>query len=697
MSVIIIIVIAVLILVGLNSSGRKICYECGAKYSRNNWDYHSGNKEFCSKNCLDDFQEDDNKKPTQISNKTKSNISKIPFVKKQSITTTCSPHRISRDNKSNILDYIHLMIKKGRYDLGGILETTIDDYYEFLEEDYFKYYNLKRKNISTQKMNEIRASIDYFYENYDDGDPTWNHRADYKGKLIDLTDGDMGIKGYKKFYYNYKSQYLSIEKMDEKRKLIEEKYTSPKYTYKDKLKFLNQPDSKNLSRISQCEFPEKIEKKLEFLIEAIDERYNKEYWKDDYYRLKNEYYYEDDFDFFKKRYKQKYDEYYIPPEEKYLDFKWENENEIKRSVSVVMRNQQLFFNMIIFESYLKGIEINYNAVREYLNQLEFKNDYIYKCYILIDVLEFLDTNNEHILLNLIDNDYFILSGIDNHTYRRWNFILHYVLNSKEKIGVKRAIQILKLSNIDKHTLRNVPEIFEGFNDLVNKQVCKIINERKSEINDLLTHTYEDISTIDAFIVNIRYCLVLMDRNTKINRERPLRYEYGIFLVDFFKKFANKNITRTYKNIDKEKISIEFIELCDDIYREAENHVREKNDLPKVGEGWVSETALFNKIKDKYPKYKVRHDYGVSWLKPQRLDVYIDELNIGFEYQGVQHSRPIEFFGGKEAFKKNQERDAKKKRLCEENGCVLVYVYPEDDEDVVNKKIEDAVASVENNA
>ena len=70
----------------------------------------------------------------------------------------------------------------------------------------------------------------------------------------------------------------------------------------------------------------------------------------------------------------------------------------------------------------------------------------------------------------------------------------------------------------------------------------------------------------------------------------------------------------------------------------------------------------------------------KWLGRQHLDIYIPELKIAVEYQGRQHSEPVEFFGGQEAFEKNLERDARKKRLCDENGVNLLYVYPETDRD-----------------
>ncbi len=79
-----------------------------------------------------------------------------------------------------------------------------------------------------------------------------------------------------------------------------------------------------------------------------------------------------------------------------------------------------------------------------------------------------------------------------------------------------------------------------------------------------------------------------------------------------------------------------------------------------------------------------------WTDVYFLDIYFPKLNIGVEYQGEQHFRPISFFGGEEAFKQNQERDKRKKKLCLENKCKLIYVYPEYDFEQVLKEIETAL-------
>ena len=73
-----------------------------------------------------------------------------------------------------------------------------------------------------------------------------------------------------------------------------------------------------------------------------------------------------------------------------------------------------------------------------------------------------------------------------------------------------------------------------------------------------------------------------------------------------------------------------------IVRECENTVREEMDLPKIGEGWISETELYYQIKKAFPREIVIHHGRPAWLGRQHLDVYLPKKNIAIEYQGNQH-------------------------------------------------------------
>lgn len=113
--------------------------------------------------------------------------------------------------------------------------------------------------------------------------------------------------------------------------------------------------------------------------------------------------------------------------------------------------------------------------------------------------------------------------------------------------------------------------------------------------------------------------------------------------------------------------------CKNILKQAEDIYREAIGMPKVGEGWISETELYYKISDSFKELQVIHHASPKWLGRQHLDIFIPKYKIGIEYQGAQHYKPIDFFGGQDAFEKNVKRDLRKKQICEKHGCKLIYV------------------------
>ena len=88
----------------------------------------------------------------------------------------------------------------------------------------------------------------------------------------------------------------------------------------------------------------------------------------------------------------------------------------------------------------------------------------------------------------------------------------------------------------------------------------------------------------------------------------------------------------------------------------------------------------------FPKEKIVHHGRPSWLNPQHLDIFLPIRNIGIEFQGRQHTEPIEFFGGEEALQKRKKLDLKKKMLCSRNGCKLILVYDGYDFDEIKDEV-----------
>lgn len=112
--------------------------------------------------------------------------------------------------------------------------------------------------------------------------------------------------------------------------------------------------------------------------------------------------------------------------------------------------------------------------------------------------------------------------------------------------------------------------------------------------------------------------------------------------------------------------------CISLIRDAENTWHEECDLPRIGEGWVSETRLFYELKAAFPDNDIVQHYRQKWLGRQHLDIAFPDMRVAIEYQGAQHDQPVAFFGGEEAFARTLERDRRKFNKCRRHGWRLIY-------------------------
>jgi hypothetical protein len=95
---------------------------------------------------------------------------------------------------------------------------------------------------------------------------------------------------------------------------------------------------------------------------------------------------------------------------------------------------------------------------------------------------------------------------------------------------------------------------------------------------------------------------------------------------------------------------------------------------KVGEGWTSETVLYHVMRSVFPEVTILRHHRPEWLGGLELDLFMVEPNIGVEYQGVQHFKPVKHWGGEDGLRRLRERDRRKKKLCEARGVILVCFY-----------------------
>ncbi len=180
-------------------------------------------------------------------------------------------------------------------------------------------------------------------------------------------------------------------------------------------------------------------------------------------------------------------------------------------------------------------------------------------------------------------------------------------------------------------------------------------------------------------------ILIKEKETKeginiLERWKETKSNYNIF-TGSFNSYAMPDVP--YYNFGYyPEVRIEIQQLT----RDAENTVRDEMGIPHIGEGWVSETELYYKIKQAFPNIEIVHHASPNWLGAQHIDIFIPSKMVGIEYQGIQHFKPVDYFGGEESFKANQKRDRIKRRKCTKNGVQLLEVNE-------NYKIEDLIKQI----
>lgn len=164
------------------------------------------------------------------------------------------------------------------------------------------------------------------------------------------------------------------------------------------------------------------------------------------------------------------------------------------------------------------------------------------------------------------------------------------------------------------------------------------------------------------------------------------------ILDFFEMSIEEYfVARENKTLSLSEISqLEktYAKQIRKVWKIIENEVRIKFSFKKIGEAWTSETVLYHLVCSLFSDKKTIRHFRPDYLDKLELDIYIPSLNLGIEYQGIQHFKEIRHWGGKQALIKTQERDNRKKQLCALNNIYLIYFYYSEElsEELVREKL-----------
>ena len=253
------------------------------------------------------------------------------------------------------------------------------------------------------------------------------------------------------------------------------------------------------------------------------------------------------------------------------------------------------------------------------------------------------------------------------------------------------IEKQEVTKLDWHysSLTREGRLFDKYIDQVNS--CNILEEKKYDPRYYNLWTTYSPQFIQTEVLDKGYYLVNIDiykhKNWRGGKRAPdftkftsfheiVKDTIGANAIEFTGR-SHKIADQTFYEVNLQRdnrkrqvIGNEFLDAIDDILREAENFLREKHGLPKIGEGWISEMTLFKLIDSVF--HDAEHHVSQAWLAHQHLDIFIPSMNLAFEYQGKQHYEPIDFFGGKVSFDRIKQLDELKMKKCKSNNIYLIH-------------------------
>lgn len=164
---------------------------------------------------------------------------------------------------------------------------------------------------------------------------------------------------------------------------------------------------------------------------------------------------------------------------------------------------------------------------------------------------------------------------------------------------------------------------------------------------------------------------------------------------FIKKFPDYLLMESYKGMQekhliKHECGFIFKQRLSDFFDKDNRHIcpKCKKNLKRVSKGHEKIRSILDKKSISFYEEYFLHN---SLL---RFDFYfeIGENKYAIEYNGEQHYRPIEYFGGEESFKQQQERDNRKRQYCLNNNINLLEISYKEKLDTIENIISDFLNS-----
>lgn len=205
--------------------------------------------------------------------------------------------------------------------------------------------------------------------------------------------------------------------------------------------------------------------------------------------------------------------------------------------------------------------------------------------------------------------------------------------------------------------------------LLENPNIKLLDKDVSRLKDKLTFKCEKCN--NTFKRNVYeffksqkcpYCEGMISKHDKDTFIKKMQV-HNIIDYELIGEFKGTSVSTLFKH-----------KKCGFIWKTTPGNILSGHGCPKckMSEG---ETYIANLLSEMDINYFSQYKFKNSSISNLPFDFYIEKDNKKFciEYQGEQHYKSIDYFGGEEKFLKQKNNDSKKKEFCQRNNIILIEI------------------------
>ena len=175
-----------------------------------------------------------------------------------------------------------------------------------------------------------------------------------------------------------------------------------------------------------------------------------------------------------------------------------------------------------------------------------------------------------------------------------------------------------------------------------------------------------------------YKVLLSYDKLKQDRKPQPFYIGNPYTIENIKHFININNLNDELLSHEFKGSNEYLKFkCknEHIFKMKWKHYKQLHRCPycKNNRGENKIASCLNNLSIEFEQQK-KYDDLYGYKRQLSYDFYLPKYNMLIEYQGEQHERAIDYFGGEKRFKKQKEYDELKKKYAKDNNIKLLIIW-----------------------